>query len=153
MKCSTACILLSALGYLHSAEIAQWPQYRGPQGAGITTTAGPLQFGPKQNLQWSAEVPHGHSSPSIWGDTIFLTSFDKNTNKLEVLAFDRKTGKARWRQPVPAAEIEKVHKLAAPLQRLQSRMASESTRTLDRLDFTVTTSAAASWYGAVPWRW
>src|SRR3954447_8053852 len=86
---------------LPSTEPAQWPQYRGSQGAGIADTAGPLQFGPKQKLQWQIELPRGHSSPSIWGDHLFLTSFDPKANKLELLAIDRKTGRLRWRQTIP----------------------------------------------------
>jgi outer membrane protein assembly factor BamB len=104
---------LIAIG-LSAAEPAQWPQYRGSQGAGVAATAGPLQFGPKQNLQWQIEVPRGHSSPSIWGDHLFLTSFDPKANKLELLAIDRKNGRLRWRQTIPATEIEKVHEVSSP---------------------------------------
>ncbi len=105
---------IAIVGTVYPADVAQWPQYRGPQGAGIAEIPGPEQFGLKQNLQWSSDVPHGHSSPSIWGGTIFLSSFDKAAKKLEVLAFDRKTGKARWRQTIPATEIESVHAVSSP---------------------------------------
>jgi outer membrane protein assembly factor BamB len=73
-----------------------------------------VQFGLKENLLWSVEIPHGHSSPSISGNLIFLTSFDKSVKKLEILAIDLKNGKIAWRRPVSAATIEKVHEVSSP---------------------------------------
>ena len=109
------CLVLSAAaGATLAADPAQWPQYRGPQGAGIATTPAPLEFGPKRNMLWATDIPHGHSSPSLWGNNIFLSSFDKTSNKLEVLDIDRITGKVRWRQAIPAKEIEKVHAVSSP---------------------------------------
>jgi outer membrane protein assembly factor BamB len=108
-----ACGLVTAA--LFAADPAgQWPQYRGPNGWGIATTSGPVQFGLKENLLWSVEIPHGHSSPSISGNLIFLTSFDKSVKKLEILAIDLKNGKIAWRRPVSAATIEKVHEVSSP---------------------------------------
>ena len=56
----------------------------------------------------------GHSSPSIWGGYLFITSFDDGAKKLDVLAYDRQTGPIRWRQVVPAKGIEKVHEVSNP---------------------------------------
>jgi outer membrane protein assembly factor BamB len=109
------CLLFSAAsGALLAADPVQWPQYRGPQGAGIATTSAPLQFGVKENVLWAVDIPHGHSSPTVWRDHIFLSSFDKTLSKFELLDFDRTTGKIRWRQTIPAAEIEKVHAVSSP---------------------------------------
>ena len=72
-------VLASAAAF--AADPIHWSEFRGPQGTGIASTSGPVQFGPKQHLLWSLEVPHGHSSPSIWGDRLFLTSFDKASKK------------------------------------------------------------------------
>ena len=99
-------------------EAADWPQFRGPAGAGVAAGDAPLEFGPgpgsKKNLLWSADAGSGHSSPIIWGNSLFLTSFDAASKKLEVLAFDRGNGRIRWRQTVPATEIEKVHAVSSP---------------------------------------
>src|SRR5205809_1475730 len=82
-----------------------WPQFRGPNGAGISDRAkSPVHFGPGSNELWHVKVPSGLSSPCVWGDSIFLTAF--NDGKLSVLAVDRKSGKLRWEKPVPAATIE-----------------------------------------------
>lgn len=114
MKFRTVGLVCICAAGLFGVDPVQWPQYRGPQGAGISETAGPVQFGPKQNLLWAVELPHGHSSPSIWGDQIYVSSFDKSSKKLEVIAVDRKNGRIRWRQTVPATEIEKVHAVSSP---------------------------------------
>jgi outer membrane protein assembly factor BamB len=65
-------------------------------------------------MLWKTEVPSGHSSPSIWGNRIFLTTFDKETQILEVLALDRRNGKIVWRRSVPAEGLESVHDISSP---------------------------------------
>jgi hypothetical protein len=44
----------------------QWPQFRGPNGAGVGDGAGyPVEFSPTKNLVWKTDVPFGQSSPVI----------------------------------------------------------------------------------------
>jgi outer membrane protein assembly factor BamB len=106
---------LALLLLLSAAAPAQatWPQYRGPGGTGIAQASDnpPVEFGPSKHVLWKTAIPSGHSSPSIWGDRIFLTSFDKSSNKLEVLAIDRANGKILWRRDVPAKEFEEIHSI------------------------------------------
>jgi outer membrane protein assembly factor BamB len=54
-------------------------------------------------------LPGGQGSPCIWGDRIFVTSFDAGKKQLEVIAVRRKDGRIVWRRKVNAPEIEKVH--------------------------------------------
>jgi len=53
-----------------------WPQFRGPQGAGVLTEGKlPTQWSAKDNVAWSVEVKgRGWSSPVAWNDTVFITS-------------------------------------------------------------------------------
>lgn len=53
-----------------------WPQWRGPNGLGISPAANyPEEWAPDKNVAWKAEVPgRGHSSPVVWGDRVFLTT-------------------------------------------------------------------------------
>jgi outer membrane protein assembly factor BamB len=99
-----------------TATDAAWPQFRGPNASGIAEApiSPPLEFGPQKNLLWKTLLPAGHSSPAIWGSRIFLTAFDAQTKKLEVIGLDRKTGQILWRQPIPSEEFEKVHQLSSP---------------------------------------
>jgi outer membrane protein assembly factor BamB len=58
------------------ADDDHWPQWRGPNGAGIARDAGvPDRWSPSANIAWKAEIPgHGHSSPVVWGDRVFVTT-------------------------------------------------------------------------------
>jgi outer membrane protein assembly factor BamB len=115
-----------ALPVVLTAALAaeNWPQWRGPQSQGISTEKSlPTEWAPGRNIAWKTPLPHGHSSPIVWGDRIFLTSAiegeavpgvvpesvrinqphpdsvsgDKK-HTLKVLALDAKTGKVLWEQ-------------------------------------------------------
>jgi outer membrane protein assembly factor BamB len=90
---------------------SNWPQFRGPAGSGVGDERAvfPSEFGPAKNLVWKTPLPSGHGSPCIWGDRIFVTSFDAGKNLLEVIAVNRKDGKILWRKSVEAPQIEQVH--------------------------------------------
>lgn len=61
---------------------AQWPQWRGPGGQGISTEQNlPTEWAvaeagkPAVNIKWETEIPgRGHSSPIVTGGFIFLTT-------------------------------------------------------------------------------
>jgi len=90
-----------------------WPQFRGPNGQGISTNGQPpVQFGPDQNVIWKAAVPPGHSSPCVWGTWVFLTGVD-GTN-LVTLAIDRSNGKQLWRKEIPVEKLESHHETSSP---------------------------------------
>ncbi len=61
-----------------------------------------------------ALCPVGHSSPSVWGDRVFLTSFDTATKKLELICVSAKTGTILWRHIAPAPQIEETHVVCNP---------------------------------------
>src|SRR5262245_31791343 len=84
----------------------RWPHFRGPDAAGGSKQAVPSEFGPQKNVRWSVPTPVGHSSPSIWGEHLFLTGWEKDSKKLVLLSFDTRTGKLLWKREVPATEIE-----------------------------------------------
>lgn len=55
---------------------SEWPQFRGPQGAGVADGSSlPERWSKTDNVAWSIEVPgRGWSSPIVWGDRVFVTS-------------------------------------------------------------------------------
>jgi outer membrane protein assembly factor BamB len=61
-----------------SVSAENWPQFRGPNGRGISTeTAVPLEWSSdvNKNIAWKAPIPgRGLSEPIVWGDRIFLTT-------------------------------------------------------------------------------
>ncbi len=58
------------------APALEWPQFRGPQGAGILADGKlPTSWSAKDNVAWSVPVDgRGWSSPVAWNETVFLTS-------------------------------------------------------------------------------
>ncbi len=85
-----------------------WPQFRGPNGSGVSTSQHPpIEIQQDSLLRWKVAVPKGVSSPCIWGKRIFLTAFDDG--KLWTLALDRGDGHMLWRMAASAKEIEKFH--------------------------------------------
>ena len=69
--------LLAASVWLAAAPLsAQWPQWRGPGGLGISPEKNlTTEWSPEKNIKWKTEIPgRGHSSPVVWGNRIFLTT-------------------------------------------------------------------------------
>src|SRR5436190_9020366 len=85
---------------LATPQTATWPQFRGPNASGVATpnATPPTEFGPVKRPLWKTAMPQGHSSPSVWGDRIFLTAFDPASKKLELICVAGKTGAILWRR-------------------------------------------------------
>lgn len=110
------------------AQSTNWPQWRGPQGAGISNEKNlPDQWSADKNIRWKTPLPgRGHSSPVVWENKIFLTTdlegdvvpgakavqhvrkgevwvhpdsvSGNRKHTLKVLCLDRDTGKILWEQ-------------------------------------------------------
>jgi outer membrane protein assembly factor BamB len=54
---------------------ANWPQWRGPHGTGVSNETGlPVEWSRDQNIAWRAPLAGlGVSGPVVWGDRVFLT--------------------------------------------------------------------------------
>jgi outer membrane protein assembly factor BamB len=94
----------------------QWPQFLGPGGTGVSDdhASPPTEFGPSKALLWKTEIPAGVGSPCVWGDRVFVTAFDEEAEKLEVIAVDRRSGELAWRRTVPTEGVEEVHAMSSP---------------------------------------
>ena len=110
-------VLTESLVFARQAASADryWPQWRGPQGTGVSTTANPpSEWSETKNVRWKVEVPgRGSSTPVVWGDRIYvLTAVPVGIagdaahaargglplvpHKFMIMAFDRKSGKLVW---------------------------------------------------------
>ena len=89
-----------------------WPQFRGPNASGVARddASPPAQF---KAAIWRQSLAVGHSSPAVWADRIFLTSFD-GSKKLEVLCIGTRDGKILWRRTAVAEQIEETHVVSNP---------------------------------------
>jgi len=112
-------VLLLAVASLFAQ--GNWPQFRGPNASGVASAdaAPPVEFGPsqptgKQHLLWKQAIPSGHSSPSVWGEHIYLAAFDPQSHQLELICLGRKTGAILWRHGAPAEQVEKTHVVSNP---------------------------------------
>jgi len=119
-----------------AAAAGSWPSFRGVQATGIAEGQNlPDTWDGKagKNILWHTPIPGlGHSSPVVWGNTIFVStavssgtpnasfkpglygdgdaSEDRSPQKWELLAIDKKTGAVRWtRVAVEGAPRDKRH--------------------------------------------
>lgn len=100
-------VTLLMLQTSHAMDAA-WPQFRGPNCAGVSETATPpSEFGPGIHELWKVSTPSGASSPVVWADRIFLTTFAQGA--LQVRCYSRKDGHELWSQPIPAQSLEEFH--------------------------------------------
>src|SRR6476620_4657151 len=79
-----------------SAQAEPWPQWRGPQGTGVSREQNlPLNWSEQQGLAWKVDLPEwGTSTPAIWKDAIFVTS--QQDDRLLLLRLDVKDGHTVW---------------------------------------------------------
>jgi outer membrane protein assembly factor BamB len=98
---------------LAGAASGQWDRFRGPNGAGVSESAGlPVEFGPAKNLVWRVELPPGHSSPVISGGRIYLTAVEHE--HLHTVCVEQSSGRILWRHEAPRPRREKLHSLNNP---------------------------------------
>lgn len=113
---------------LQNVIAANWPQWRGPAGSGVSTEKNlPAEWSPTKNIKWKIPIAgRAHSSPISWGKKIFVTTAiegpvvpgakavkhmmgDKEflhpdsvgadrKHTFKVICIDRDTGKILWEQ-------------------------------------------------------
>ncbi len=129
-KTSIACliVLLVATVIVRAQTSAHCPQWRGPFFNGVARGDAPTTWNDTTNIKWKTEIPgRGHSTPTIWGDRVFITTAiptgkpapvpaatpsDGNQRRagapvveqrFEVLALDRRNGKILWQRTAKVA--------------------------------------------------
>lgn len=93
-----------------------WPAWCGAHHNGLTSeTALPLTWSDSENIHWKIDLfGVGHSSPIVWGDSIFVTSCDPDQLTRHLLRIDRETGKTLWDCVIATAPIEPMHRDNTP---------------------------------------
>lgn len=89
-------LLLSSAATINAQE---WTRFRGPGGHGLTDAKGVPAEIAAANIKWEIALSgSGHSSPVLWGDTIFLTASDGgDKGQRHVFAISAADGAERWR--------------------------------------------------------
>jgi hypothetical protein len=92
---------------------ADWPQFRGPNGSGVSRSKGlPEHFDARKNLVWRTALPAGHSSPVFTAEHIFVTAFEGKV--LQTLCLDRESGRILWRRQAPRDRQEAFQETNGP---------------------------------------
>lgn len=86
-----------------SVAPGDWPWWRGPHrnGTAVADQRPPLKWSETENVIWKASIPgRGHSSPTVVGDRVFLTTSQAEPQSQSVLCYDRNSGELRWQTEV-----------------------------------------------------
>ncbi len=95
LKVVFSCAVLSSVALVNAAQGENWPRFRGPGGSGVAHVEKlPARFGPEENVRWSVKSGPGVSSPIVFDDRLWITSFDGDQRSLACL--DADSGKPRW---------------------------------------------------------
>jgi outer membrane protein assembly factor BamB len=91
---------MSCLAVVATTAQANWPRFRGPDGAGISEDAIPVKW-TDDDFAWKTQLPgRGHSSPAVWGNGVFVTTADEEAGERILLCLNTTDGQIRWRHAV-----------------------------------------------------
>lgn len=72
-----------------------WPQFRGPNGEGVSDATGLVEtWSEQENVKWKTPIHgRGWSSPVIWDKQIWITTAPQDGKQLYAMCLDRESGK------------------------------------------------------------
>lgn len=93
-----------------------WAWWRGPEQKGIANgPLPPLEWSATSNVVWKTPIPgRGHSSPTVVGAHVYLTTADEAAGTQSVICLDRATGESLWETVVHRGGlVKKMNKKAS----------------------------------------
>ncbi len=102
--------VIVCLSFLNVSSSAEWMQFRGPGGLGISDEKNlPVKWTSDENIAWQLDLPGpGASSPIVVGNRVYLTCYtgyglepakgDQKDLKRHLLCIDRGSGEEKWRK-------------------------------------------------------
>ena len=107
MKATQLAVLLITVASI-TAHAQEWTRFRGPNGSGISDAKTiPTQWS-DSDFNWKVALPGiGHSSPVLWGEKVFVTSYDEKAGKFYVLCLNTGDGAVRWKKEFSLARTDK----------------------------------------------
>ncbi len=116
LYCRWMTVCLVGLLSSSAAVAADWPQFRGPLGTGVSTeTTAPLQWDAETNIRWRAELPApGNSSPVVSAGRVFVTVATDEGRQRHLLCFDRESGEQLWQATAEFSGDEPTHETNPP---------------------------------------
>ncbi len=103
---------------LVSMQPTDWPQFRGPDGSGVTRVGTPpidWSIDGNKNVAWRVELPgRGVGGAIILNDQVVVTSSSgANQDQLHVFAIDNASGKIQWQRSFWGTGRTACHPLSA----------------------------------------
>src|SRR5262245_9188488 len=107
-----AALAVALVGLIHVSTAAaqgpeaasgDWPWWRGPNLDGVAESGkpAPVKWSETTNVGWKTAVPgRGHSSPTVVGNAVFLSTADEQAQVQSIVCFDRKKGTQLWKRDV-----------------------------------------------------
>src|ERR1700678_1160284 len=100
--------LVATAAFAANGATPAWPAFRGPNSSGVGDGGTPpVNVGPSNSVLWKVQVPWSPSSPCIWDDQIFLTTFSEN--ELQTRCYRRQDGTLAWSRGVKPDKLESFH--------------------------------------------
>src|SRR6185503_8497621 len=117
-------ILIAVASATPTVQSADWPQWRGPEGTGVSSEKNlPIIWHEQRSIVWKCPLPEsGTSTPVISGDAVFVTAHTAD-DKLLLLRIDKRKGQIVWTHEVGAGTAQregpkrqplKIHKFYSP---------------------------------------
>lgn len=97
-----SCLGLALLASSLFANGSNWGQWRGPNFNGSADGESyPTSWSKTENVSWSVDLPGpSAASPIVWGDRVFVSSANPETESLHALCYDRNSGELLWQHRV-----------------------------------------------------
>lgn len=84
-----------------SAVAENWPQFRGSDGAGISSAKGIPTNWSQGDYLWDVAIDGiGHASPVIWGEHVFVISSEDDGAIRRLVCLSSQSGKQLWTQSI-----------------------------------------------------
>jgi outer membrane protein assembly factor BamB len=104
-------VIAAAAAFAANGATPAWPGFRGVNSSGVAADARPpIDISPSNSVLWKVEVPWSPSSPCIWDDKIFLTTF--TDNELQTRCYRRQDGTLVWSRGLKPDKLEAFHSTA-----------------------------------------
>lgn len=100
---------------LAAPALADWPQFRGPNGSGVSSEKNLPEKFDATTQKWAADLPgRSVASPIVFGGKVYVAcSSGSREDRLHVVAFDAATGKKLWHRQLAATGSTACHPKSA----------------------------------------
>ncbi len=108
-RASLAIALIAVSFWSGSLRADDWPQFRGPNCGGVSTSSKPLpvKFSNTENVRWSANVGDGVGGAVVVAGRVYVSGMTKSET-VSLFAFDAETGKKLWQRDWPTGALPEV---------------------------------------------